>query len=372
MLANFQYQLIAAALLLLVVLIFFILKSKKKAEAKDTKQDEEDKIDVINRADRLEALEENKELNGQTSVIEDPFEGSEEGDFGVETPKETHEEHESKIRTATQQIVKRTVPAHGKITKQNFTEFSGIKVLVAEDNLINQKVITGLLAGSGIELVMANDGQEALNILEKNSDFLMVLMDAHMPVMDGFEATRAIRANPNYNHILVVALSGDTATDDIKKMQNAGMAEQLEKPLHIDALYDILYAYSGEDNSLVIDENIIEVIHTKELDGEKGLAICSGDEQFYHEILKEFAQNYANSNQEIEQLYNNGETANIDRMLLDIIGITANIGAEPLNKISQKLKESLHDTNEKSYLTLMEQYSIHLKQLLLDIKSINS
>ena len=215
---------------------------------------------------------------------------------------------------------------------------------------------------------MANDGQEALNILEEDSDFLMVLMDAHMPVMDGFEATRAIRANPNYDHILVVALSGDTAADDIRKMQEAGMAEQLEKPLKIDALYDILYAYSGQEKSLQQDDNIIEVINTKELDGEKGLSICGGDENFYSEILDEFVQNYADSSQRIEKLLHNGELEHVDRILLDIIGITANIGADPLHKIAQDFKVALHDTNEKSYLTIMEQYNIHLKQLLFDIK----
>ena len=378
MLANFQYELIAVALLFIVLIVFFILKSKKKEQGKETPQNKESEIDSQKRADRLAMLEEHEEPHQETTIVEDayddPFEGSEEGDFGSETPKETpeevvqkEEEPELETQTANKKIAKRTVPAHGKINKQNFTEFSGIKVLVAEDNLINQKVITGLLAGSGIELSMANDGQEALDILEKDSDFLMVLMDAHMPVMDGFEATRAIRANSNYDNILVVALSGDTAADDIRKMQEAGMAEQLEKPLRMDALYDIFYAYSGEEKSKK-DDNIIEVINTKELDGEKGLSICGGDEDFYTEILNEFVQDYTNSSQRIEQLLHNGELKHVDRILLDIIGITANIGADPLHRIAQDFKVALSDTNEKSYLTIMEQYNVHLKQLLFDIK----
>ncbi len=370
MLANFQYELIAVVVLLLAIILFFLLESKKRVQNSKIHKTEENDIDTKKRADKLAMLEEHEQ---QTTIIKDvydhPFEGSEEGDFGEGVSKELHKEEiqeEPKIKAQTKKIAKRTVPAHGKIKKQNFTDFSGAKVLVAEDNLINQKVITGLLAGSGIELSMANNGQEALDILEIDSNFLMILMDAHMPVMDGFEATRAIRANPNYDHILVVALSGDTAADDIRKMQEAGMAEQLEKPLRIDTLYDIFYAYSGEEKSTQND-NIIEVINTKELDGERGLSICGGDEDFYTEILNEFVQDYSDSSQRIEKLLHNGELKHVDRILLDIIGITANIGATPLNKISQDFKAALNDTNEKDYLDIFEQYNVHLKQLLFDI-----
>ncbi len=370
MLANFQYELIAVVVLLLAIILFFLLESKKRVQNSKIHKTEENDIDTKKRADKLAMLEEHEQ---QTTIIKDvydhPFEGSEEGDFGEGVSKELNKEEiqeEPKIKAQTKKIAKRTVPAHGKIKKQNFTDFSGAKVLVAEDNLINQKVITGLLAGSGIELSMANNGQEALDILEIDSNFLMILMDAHMPVMDGFEATRAIRANPNYDHILVVALSGDTAADDIRKMQEAGMAEQLEKPLRIDTLYDIFYAYSGEEKSTQND-NIIEVINTKELDGERGLSICGGDEDFYTEILNEFVQDYSDSSQRIEKLLHNGELKHVDRILLDIIGITANIGATPLNKISQDFKAALNDTNEKDYLDIFEQYNVHLKQLLFDI-----
>ncbi len=120
--------------------------------------------------------------------------------------------------------------------------------MLVEDNIINQKVILGLWARSGIDVVVANDGVEALEILEKDNNFILILMDAHMPRMDGFEATRKIRKNPALNHIAVVALSGDTTADSIKKMTESGMNEHLEKPLRMDALYDIIYAYTPDKN----------------------------------------------------------------------------------------------------------------------------
>ena len=125
-----------------------------------------------------------------------------------------------------------------------------------------------------------------------------------MPRVDGFEATRIIRANPNYEHIVVVALSGDTAADDVRKMMESGMQEHLEKPLKVDALYDILYAYTKTDNKTQNSE-FIEVIMTKELNGDKGLAVCSGDEEFYIDILNEFVKNYTNSPSQLNNLLEN-------------------------------------------------------------------
>jgi CheY-like chemotaxis protein/HPt (histidine-containing phosphotransfer) domain-containing protein len=259
-------------------------------------------------------------------------------------------------------IQKRSVPEHGKITKQNFSEFAGERILVAEDNIINQKVLLGLLAESGIELVVANDGQEALDILENDTNFLMILMDAHMPRVDGFEATRIIRANPKFDHIVVVALSGDTSSDDIQKMKNAGMAEQLEKPLRMESLYKIIYAYSTKETQQ-------ETAVTNILDVDEGVQICGGDENFYREILSEFISDYGDSADRLGELLRAHDMHGADALLLDIVGVTANIGAYCLGDIASDLKRSLSDTHEKSYFSLYDQYKVQLERLTQEIRA---
>lgn len=259
-------------------------------------------------------------------------------------------------------IKKRSVPEHGKITKQHFTEFAGERILIAEDNPINQKVLLGLLSESGIELVMANDGQEALDILEADSNFLMILMDAHMPRVDGFQATRIIRENPKYDHILVVALSGDTASDDIQKMKDAGMSEQLAKPLRMEALYDVIYAYTGKEKPH--DDSV----RRKSFDPEKGLQTCSGDEEFYREILREFIMDYGTSSDTLGRFLRSNNLRAADALLLDIIGVAENIGAHPLGEIATHLKLALHDTDEQSYFILFDEYNVYLSKLVQDIQ----
>jgi CheY-like chemotaxis protein len=370
LLNNIDILGIALAVVLLIGLVIY--KISKKSSSENVVEDLLD-IDTSSEENKAQLLQDEydetqDEVTPQETLdvmdTEPQGMGSEEGDFGVVEDESTPEE------IAPKTIQKRDVPPHGKITKENFKEFDGQRILLAEDNLINQKVILGLLADSGIDVVVANDGQEALNILQNDTDFTVILMDAHMPNIDGFEATRRIRENPDYNHIVVVALSGDTASDDIRKMTEAGMSEHLEKPLKMDALYDILYAYNVEKDKEASEDNAdtIRVISTKELDGEKGLDICGGDETFYHEILSEFLQTYNNSDETLIAMLEAGELKKADKLLLDIVGVSANIGAQKLHNVATQIKDSLSDTQEKSYLTLMQQYQYHLKLLLEDIK----
>ncbi|OIP54943.1 MAG: hypothetical protein AUK54_05115 [Helicobacteraceae bacterium CG2_30_36_10] len=330
MVYTYFMEIIAFILILLVIVIYFIYKNKKASKSNKV-EDIIEPLDVLNATKEETFGEENKRV----------------------------EKEEIVVQTKRAVIPKRAVPPHGKISKNDFKTFAGTKILVAEDNLINQKVIFGLLADTGIEITMANDGQEALDILEKNSDFTMILMDSHMPRVGGLEATRHIRANPNYNHIVVVALSGDTASDDRKKMNEAGMAEYLEKPLRMDALYDILYAYSGNNEPK-------EQSETDELNSDKGLKICGGDEGFYHEILDEFVATYSNSAKELETMINSDKLQEANQLLLDLIGVTASIGADNLKSIAEHLKEAL--LHEQSYLDALTEYKRHLNSLLRDIK----
>ncbi len=376
MLEAYLTEIIAAVSILVVIIIYIILKKsrskkedKQAQELKDiiptTTQIEKDSFDIQDEEDiQTKNDEQVQDVNPIDSEV--LINGTEEGSFGIiEQAKPEIKEETTPKQTRT----KRDVPPHGKIVKDNFKEFAGTKILVAEDNLINQKVISGLLADTGIEITIADDGQDALDILEKNHDFNIILMDAHMPRIDGFEATKIIRQNPDYDHILVVALSGDTAADDIKKMNDAGMEEQLEKPLRMDALYDIIYAYSGSTSKKEENNNdYIEIIMTKELDGNKGLEICGGDESFYDEILDEFVSTYSNSAIKLNELLKNKQIQHADRFLLDIVGITANIGADNLHDIAQKLKESIQDTQNQNTLSIFKEYEQHLTQLLIDIK----
>ncbi len=181
----------------------------------------------------------------------------------------------------------------------------------------------------------------------------------------GLKQHGTIRANPKYDHIVVVALSGDIASDDIQKMKNAGMSEQLEKPLRIESLYKIIYAYTGKETH---KDEPIEAVMTKNLDADKGLQTCGGDEDFYREILSEFIADYANSSDKLGEFLRSNNIQAADALLLDIIGVAENIGAHPLGEIASNMKLALSDTHEQSYFSLFDQYKVHLDRLMQDIR----
>lgn len=345
MINEYLYEIIALIVIIVVALIYVLIKKKQKSDENIYETKIDDSI-----------IEDDFDINTQEDIIVD--------DFDEEIQNVVEVKETIKKSTAT----KRTVPIHGKITKEDFKEFSGKRILVAEDNIINQKVIKGLLADTGIEIIIANDGQEALDVLNQDSNFLIILMDAHMPTMDGFEATRNIRANKEYDHIVVVALSGDVAPDDIRKMSEAGMQEHLEKPLQVGALYDILYAYSGEQKNVEKKVEVQTKNIKKELDIKKGLDICGDDRNFYIEILDEFTNSYSDSTNKLMMFIKSNNIFEADKLLLDLTGILANIGAENLQTIAKKLKSAIKDTTNTDYISLLKEYKKSHQQLLLDIK----
>ncbi|MFQ3611287.1 MAG: ATP-binding protein [Fimbriimonadales bacterium] len=138
-------------------------------------------------------------------------------------------------------------PAHVKLEEQSRqaeqTELSGLRVLVAEDNYVNQKVVRRVLEKWGIHCEIANDGLETLEWLSREP-FHLVLMDCQMPRMDGFEATRRIREyekRQNIQHpIPIIALTANALEEDRDKCLAVGMDDYLTKPLKPDLLYEKL------------------------------------------------------------------------------------------------------------------------------------
>lgn len=107
---------------------------------------------------------------------------------------------------------------------------TGRRILLAEDNLLNQSVATMILEGAGCEVIVANDGAQALNILINDKRFDAILMDMQMPVMDGLNAACEIRAMSEFGNIPIIALTPNASDEDRKQCLDAGMNEYNSKP----------------------------------------------------------------------------------------------------------------------------------------------
>lgn len=380
---------IGIGLIVLLLLIWGIkkaLKSKPKRELQDLVTENEDSTE--NLSEDTDDVDENLEDGFMPSNI-----SSDADEIHVSDDVDVNEVEETAVAQAVVEAPaaparkvnnvvrkKRESTRDGrKISKANFSDFSGRRLLIAEDNLINQKVINGVLNESGIDVVMADDGQFVMDILEKDSDFEIILMDAHMPRVDGFEATRLVRENPAYDHIVVVALSGDTAVDDIRHMSEAGMEEHLEKPLKMDALYDVMSMYFSTDDATedapIIKAEIkeleiaVDIDDLPCLDYDAGLAICGNDEAMYKELLKEFFLGYKDSSKKMREALVKKDYAAAQDILIDVKGTASNLGAVQFITITEHFLQALANDNKASYGQMFKDYQSYLLALLKSIQA---
>ncbi len=114
---------------------------------------------------------------------------------------------------------------------------SGARVLLVEDNDMNQELAMELLANVGIQVVLAVNGQDALDKLRADPHFDGVLMDYQMPVMDGYTAAREIRKNPDFKHLPIIAMTANAMAGDREKVLDAGMWDHIAKPLNVGAMF---------------------------------------------------------------------------------------------------------------------------------------
>jgi CheY-like chemotaxis protein len=116
----------------------------------------------------------------------------------------------------------------------------GARILLVEDNEMNQELAMELLGQAGIEVVIANNGQEAIDILAQDAGFDGVLMDCQMPVMDGYTATRRIRMNPAFKDLPVIAMTANAMAGDREKVIAAGMWDHIAKPLDVAEMFSTI------------------------------------------------------------------------------------------------------------------------------------
>jgi len=243
-----------------------------------------------------------------------------------------------------------TLPkAKNNITIQNKTEttqediqtLKDSKILLVEDNQINQEIIIGLLENSGLNIDIANNGKEGIELFEKKN-YELILMDIQMPIMDGIEATRIIREVNK--EIPIIALTANAMKEDIEKTQSVGMNEHLNKPIDVEILYETLLKYISKKVEINIStieskqEDNIKLPSFKNIDTKIGLSHLGDNKKLYLKVLNDFKSDY--SYLKLEEL--NDEE--LKRVAHTIKGLSSNLGIKELSKIAKELEETLDRT----------------------------
>jgi signal transduction histidine kinase/CheY-like chemotaxis protein len=132
------------------------------------------------------------------------------------------------------------------------TKYTG-KALVVEDNIINQKLIVNILKGFGLEIEVADNGQEAVDKYKQNNNYDIIFMDIQMPIMDGIKATEIIKEyelNNNLEHTPIVALTANALKGDRERLLNEGLDEYISKPIEMAELLYILHKFLSNKSTI--------------------------------------------------------------------------------------------------------------------------
>ncbi len=247
-----------------------------------------------------------------------------------------------------------------------YPDYSGKQVLIVEDNLVNQKVVIGLLAKFQIKPDLANNGQLALEFWEHNS-YDLIFMDCQMPVMDGYEATLAMRsreksADKSPVHTPIVALTAYASIEARDTCLATGMDDYLSKPLKRIELAKVLKRWFGISitSKIEVKQNEIAINPLPQStdiiwDEFATLSILDNDKELLNELIQIFIESIAAELAELNKALMHHNLDSLANTAHTIKGMVANFIAEPATSLAAELEQSARNNNEAKLSLLTTQ-----------------
>ncbi len=220
----------------------------------------------------------------------------------------------------------------------------GLRVLLVEDNPVNQKVACGLLSKWNHDVTVANNGREALDELERH-EFDLVFMDVQMPEMDGLEATRRIRSDGRWESLPVIAMTAHALDSDRQRCLEAGMNDCLIKPISIDAIEKAGGRWCGQSKACPtvrseVPEDRADVPETEKIiDVDKVLLMLGGDRAIFIEALTAFLDNLPRTVDRLQSALRSSDAKQLRMAAHSLKGGASSVGAEPVRALASHLEE---------------------------------
>ena len=228
-------------------------------------------------------------------------------------------------------------------------DLSGLRVLLAEDNKINQQIAVELLEQAGASVKVAHNGRAAVETLVASGEDAqvdVVLMDLQMPEVDGYQATATIRSMPRFAELPIIALTAHALSDERDRCLAAGMRGHISKPIDPDILYRALMKVRpsrgmpssfGERKSNDVEPRLT----IPGIDTVDGLRRIAGNTRLYRALLRQFADYQVNFATQIKTLLGQREYSEAERLAHSIKGSAGNLGATVLSALADDLEKTV-------------------------------
>lgn len=230
-------------------------------------------------------------------------------------------------------------------------------VMVVDDNKTNQLIAKSLLQQIGAEAILADDGKAALELFNRHeSEIDLILMDLHMPVMNGYEAAQEIRKR---SQVPIVAMTADVVSGVREKCEQSGIHHYISKPFDPDRFIQTIKDFLKDS----------PVQKTAVLDQANGLQNMGGSVEIYQQVLRE----YYNENREIlnklSSAVNEKRYAEAAQIVHKMKSSSGSIGAKTLYELSSRLQKALENKLETEVTLLMKDFTVLFQRLLREIEA---
>ncbi|WP_189691197.1 response regulator, partial [Pseudorhodoferax aquiterrae] len=253
-------------------------------------------------------------------------------------------------------LVPNTAPSARAVQTQDIAPdlLRGVRLLLAEDNEINQQIAIELLEGAGAKVQIANNGKEAVEMVQSGQAFDAVLMDLQMPVMGGLEATGLIRADARWHALPIIAMTAHAMVEERERCLAAGMVDHITKPLDPPAMFKSLLRWvqprpaaaepAAAPRPAAPPPQDLPAIEG--LDTAAGLRRVGGNRALYLRLLHQFAEGQADAVQRIEAALAAGRQEEAERAAHTVRGVAGNMGLAALHAAATTLEECLRHGGE--------------------------
>ncbi|MES9933297.1 MAG: transporter substrate-binding domain-containing protein [Candidatus Sedimenticola sp. PURPLELP] len=240
---------------------------------------------------------------------------------------------------------------------ESIRHLRGSRILLVEDNEINQELALDVLSGIGCVVTVANDGQEALDILDSEV-FDGVLMDIHMPKMDGLIATRKLRERKQLKVLPVIAMTAAAMEEDRQSAMASGMNDFVTKPVNVNELFETMAKWispavpmgSPPGNDAAIDnsgEIGLDLGRLESIDPERGLRMVRGSKSGYIRLLSRFYENYRDFEKQFNESFDDEDKEASMRLAHNLKSTSGAIGAGHVQLVAEDLERACIERNSK-------------------------